>query len=176
MSIAWADSAAWVLSGVLLAAAAAKTRDPAPFRVSVRAALPDGIVRRSRPIAGAVVLAEAIAGFALVVPAVRPPAAAGALLLFVGFGVVAVRSASGVAPVTCACFGATGSRLGWPHVVRSALLGLVAGSLLLPASQATVPGRVLPVTLTISVVVAVIAIFLDRLLGMLSVDAQGSHP
>lgn len=57
-----------------------------------------------------------------VVPAVVMPALVAAALLFVGFTGLALHSAVTGRAITCSCFGASTTQLGWAHVARNLVL------------------------------------------------------
>lgn len=57
-----------------------------------------------------------------VVPAVVMPALVAAALLFVGFTGLALHSAVTGRTITCSCFGASTTPLGWAHVARNLVL------------------------------------------------------
>ena len=96
-------------------------RAPAPFRRVPAAAM-----------ARLHVATEILVGAALllgtVVPQVALPALAVAALLFVGFTGLALHSAVTGRTITCSCFGASTTPLGWAHVARNLTLTALAVS------------------------------------------------
>jgi len=109
---------------VLGTAAVAKVRAPGPFVTAVGTLVG---ARISKTVAWTVIVAEALAAIASLVPATRGPGLGLATLLFGAFALVALRSARAPAPLPCACFGRVKASLGWPHVIRNLLLTVAAG-------------------------------------------------
>lgn len=149
---------------VFLVSASGKLRGRLGFRafVSWLAALPVPLVpSRARAVAGVMAAAEAL----IVVLVVLPwTARAGLVLAAVVLGVFAAGTGLAVARGTrapCQCFGVSASPLGRRHVVRDALLAVMAGA----GAAAVGPGGARPagaaVSLGAGLVVAVFVVLLD---------------
>jgi hypothetical protein len=126
------------LAGALLflAAAAHKLREPADFRAALLGyrLLPP----RAVPLAaGALAALEGAAGVALLLPAGAPAGAlAGAGLLAVYGGAIAVNLRRGRRDIDCGCGGPGGRRpLGWALVARNAVLIAGLGASTLPLAE-----------------------------------------
>lgn len=117
-----------MLAVVLGAAVAGKLRSPAGLHGLVRALGDIDLIphKLSMPAAVGLVGLEAIGAVLLVIPSAGPVGllVAAAVMILLTFGVSAIvltrRS------VLCNCFGAGGSIIGLRHIVRNALLSLLA--------------------------------------------------
>ncbi len=154
---------------VFLASLSGKLRSGAAFRAfaSWLAALPVPLVRRQpRVVAAVTAAAEAMIVILIALPwTVRPGLVLAAVVLavFTASTWLAVARGTG-AP--CRCFGVSASPLGRRHVVRDALLGVVA----LAGAAAAGPGGARPagavVSLGAGLVVAMFVVFLDDLAAL----------
>ncbi len=128
----------FALAGILLTGAIAKLRDPQAFRALVAdyRLLPEVL---SAPVAALIMVAEAAAGVGLLVPAARPWAQIGALVLLgaVTSGVV-VNLWRGRSELSCGCGGVSGDQsLSWALVARNvALAGAAWAATAAPAARA----------------------------------------
>lgn len=131
MSEAVAVAGTVLLAIVFLAAAVGKTVDRAGFSAVVRA-IPAVPGRGVAGLALAVPIAEAGVAVALLLAPFAPDpwvawaATGAALALLAGFSAVIVQSLTRGSAVRCACFGGRGARFAPRHLVRNALLALVA--------------------------------------------------
>lgn len=164
--------AALLVAIVLGTAAVAKVRDPGPFVTAVGTIV---ATRASKQLAWTVIVAEALAAIAGLVPATRGPGLALATLLFAVFALVALRSARAPTPLPCACFGRVKATLGWPHVIRNVLLTAAAGAGLAavlfgdPGDAWPQPAAMILVT-GIALILAGIAISVDQLVALFAPD------
>lgn len=134
---------AWFLAGLLALAASDKLMRPREFAHAVQGyrLLPRGIQQKAAPaIAVLLIVAELAAAILLVV---QPFSFAGVLAAASIFGAYAFAMTlailRGRAGVDCGChFGAGEDALGWPLVVRNAVLIAIAGAIALPLTRETV--------------------------------------
>lgn len=164
----FSTGAGLLVAVVLGTAAVAKVREPGPFVAAVGALVPR---RMSKAVAWLVIGAELLAAVTCLVPVTLAFGLALAVVLFAAFALVAVRSARAPAPLPCACFGAVKASLGWPHVVRNALLTAVAGAGLVavlaggPGNAWSQPVLMILVAAT-ALVLAAVAISVDHLIAL----------
>ncbi|ALC23833.1 MauE/DoxX family redox-associated membrane protein [Streptomyces pristinaespiralis] len=157
---------------VFAAAAAGKSWRRGSFDafVSSLAALRLFPRRLSAAVAVTTVVAEAVTVVLLAVPATAGAGFALAILLLTAFvaGILAARQ--GGRQVPCRCFGATGTPLGMPHVIRNALLAVVAAVGLVALTASSSPGSVHPGGLAIAGVTAaagsLLVVRMDDLLAL----------
>ena len=163
---------------VFLASAAGKLRSRRAFRalVSWLAALPVPLVRRQARAAAAVTAAaEALIVILVALPwTVRPGLALAAVVLAVFAAGTWLAVARGThAP--CQCFGVSASPLGWRHVVRDALLVVIAVvGVAATGSGGARPGGV-AVALGAGLVLAVFVVFLDDLAVLFTRAGESAH-
>jgi len=119
-----------LLALVMLAAALGKLRSRdalTGFQASVRGLglLPD---RSAAPVAGVVIAGELAAAALLAVPTTSGAGFAVAAVVLASFTAVVLAAVLRGRRVPCRCFGASGSPLGVPHLVRNAGLTAAAAS------------------------------------------------
>jgi hypothetical protein len=121
-----------LLAALLLSSGLPKLIDPRPASAAITAALS---LAEQRPATGrALGIAECFAGAALAVAAFGegvPRRVTGLLVtcLFASFSVALAANVARGRRFSCACFGASVRRIGWPHVIRAALLTVVSAGL-----------------------------------------------
>lgn len=135
-------AAGWALAGILLLAAAHKTRHYLAFQgiLNQYRLLPEYLLPVAAPL---IITLEAVIGLALLAPAnVVPQAATGlmaTLLLCLYTGAIAINLARGHTAIDCGCGGAPTPLSGWLLTRNGLLLGLAWAAATAPASQAA-PG------------------------------------
>lgn len=130
----------WLLIVVLAVAACAKAIDMAGFAASLRDgfSVPPAL---SRPVAFAIVAAEAAVAIALLRGgAAAQPAAVAALLLFVLFTSAIAYSLLVKRRVACRCFGGASQELSGMDIARNSLYMLAALLYLAAGQSQAVPG------------------------------------
>jgi uncharacterized membrane protein YphA (DoxX/SURF4 family) len=117
-----------LLATVFCLAVGGKLRPPKGFDTFARSlheslGTPSGL---ARPIAGAVVLGEALVAALLVAPVSAQQGSLAAAAVLAGFTAVTAWLVRQRSLASCRCFGAGGTRFGPRHVVRNALLTAIA--------------------------------------------------
>jgi hypothetical protein len=164
------------LLGVVFAVSAASKLRPAgfaDFTRTVRAVVP-GWSRWAGPIAAAVAAGEAMVVAGLFLPSTTPYGFGLAGLLLAAFVFAIVHTLRRGAAVRCRCFGSSGTPLGYPHVVRNALLIAVAVAGLLGTAVTAGTGLAVPlpaaaVSVAGGVVAAAVLIRLDEIVELFTV-------
>lgn len=125
-----------LLAAVLLTAAAGKARSFRAFTVPLRGL---GVPRPLAAVATSALIAyEAGLGLLLAAGLFPAPTVAAAALLLAAFIAVSMGAVMSGRQVTCNCFGASGSLLGWGTAARAVLMG---AALAIYAEAPTFPGR-----------------------------------
>ncbi|MCX5155470.1 hypothetical protein OG914_15920 [Streptomyces sp. NBC_00291] len=165
------------LAGVFLTSGVAKARE-----ISDSAKMLEKLTERflskwsdsglHRPAAWLLVATEMCTAVGLLVPGVTGKlSAAFSVALTASFVMVAILSALSVVSLSCACFGAEKTRLGWRHVWRNAGLLSIALCALFEVdggiSGGITPGSVMA-ALFIAVAVTLLVVYYDELAEMLS--------
>ncbi len=167
-----------VVGGMFLVALVAKLRDLPSFRSAVRGFR---VVPRhlERPVAVAVLGAEAAVVLLLLVRATAVLGLALAAVLLVAFATGMARVVARGDRVPCGCFGRSAAPIGRAHVVRNALLatasaaGLVAG--LAPGAE-PLDGPVLLVLSLFSLAVVGVLLLSDQLLAVAEPPRRPAPP
>jgi Methylamine utilisation protein MauE len=164
------------LLGVVFAVSAVSKLRPAGFAEfirTVRAVVP-GWSRWAGPIAATVAASEALVVVGLFLAARTPYGFGLAGLLLAAFVPAIGYTLRRGAAVRCRCFGSSGTPLGYPHLVRNALLIAVAVAGLLgnASIEGTGPAAALPaaaVSVAAGVVAAAVLIRLDEIVELFTV-------
>lgn len=156
-----------VVGGMFLVALAGKLRDLPSFRSSLRGFR---VVPRhlERPVASAVLAAEAAVVLLVLLRATAPAGLALAVVLLVAFAVGMVRVLARGDRVPCGCFGRSTAPITRAHVVRNALLATAAavGAVVgLVTAPEPLDGPVLLVLTLFSTAVIAVLVLSDQLLG-----------
>ncbi len=157
-------------AGVFALAVVGKLRAPEAFVAS----LADfGLRRARRPVAYAVMAAEAAVIPLVLLPATAPYGLALAALLLVGFAVaIAATLRRGVRP-TCRCFGTKSAPLRGAHVARNLILAALAAAGVVAAAQD--PAFVGAALAVAAIVAAVALLVLATFDDLVEVLAPRSH-
>jgi hypothetical protein len=177
------DTLGWalrlVLVFVLAAAVVGKLRAGAAGLAELAAVVRRWGVRegRARPVAVAVVAAEATAAGLTAWPATAVAGCAAALVLLSAFTAAVTRLVTAGAGVRCRCFGGVGVRLGRQHVIRNATLSAVALAALavtaLDGGAMTVPVPALALVAVMAAAAAALFVFWDDLAALLRRPVEG---
>jgi len=165
----WVSTTCECLVGlVFLNASVTKLRDASGFVDSVHRLAPAQVAQWSRPVAGVVVMLEALVPILLLTQLTVRVGLALAASLLIAFTLAIVDALRRGAGVRCRCFGAARLPLGRRHVARNAvlLLTVVAAGVTAPSALLSVGGTQLALAIAVSLPGVIVLVALDHIIDL----------